>query len=254
MIIHFDWNEKKYHSNLLEGLDISISYKEDFNQVNCFYAPFFSSQPFKSGSFIGSVKDGGPVNYFNSFINFHGSGTHTECAGHINKARESVNQIMHNYFGIAYLLSVYPTKLENGDRVIADHSLNLLFDDVKQVDFLVLRTLPNPETKRNLHYSGTNPPFISAEAIQFLISKGVKHLLVDIPSVDKEEDDGALAAHKAFWSSNRDKDCTITELIYVPDELKDGYYLINLQMASIESDASPSRPVLYRMNEEGITK
>lgn len=249
MIIHFNWNEKKFQSNLHEGVDISISYKEDFNQVNCFYAPFFTSQPFKSGTFVGSVKEGGPVNYYNSFINIHGNGTHTECVGHISENRESVNQIMRDHMGIAYLLSVYPTKLENGDRLITDKSLILLLDEVKPVDFLVLRTLPNPESKRRMHYSGTNPPYISVDAIDFIISRKVRHLLVDIPSVDKEEDGGMLASHKAFWSNNRDKECTITELIYVPDELKDGYYLINLHMASIESDASPSRPVLYHIHE-----
>ncbi len=254
MNIEFTWNEKQYRSNLNEGFDLSISIKEEFNQVNCFYAPFFSSQPFKSGSFIGSVKDGGPVNYYNSVINFHGNGTHTECVGHISKERESVNNVFHNYFGICYLLSVYPTKLDNGDRVITDDSLRLLWDEVKPVDFLVLRTLPNPDSKKSMHYSGTNPPFLSEQAILFLNKQEIKHLLVDLPSIDKEEDDGALAAHKAYWANDRAGHCTITELIYIPDFLKDGNYLINLQMASIEQDASPSRPVLYYIHEKRATE
>jgi arylformamidase len=249
MTIHFTWNETIYQCNLNEGIDLSISIKEEFNQVNCFYAPFFSSQPYKSGTFIGSVKDGGPVNYYNSIINIHGNGTHTECVGHISEARESVNKVFQNYFGVANLLSVYPTKLENGDRVITHESIGLLWDYMKPIDFLILRTLPNPESKKSMHYSGSNPPFLSGEAIQFIIDKGIKHLLVDIPSIDKEEDGGALIAHKTYWSGERAKDCTVTELIYIPDFLKDGYYLINLQMASIEQDAAPSRPVLFHMHE-----
>jgi kynurenine formamidase len=249
MQIQFQWNNKLYHSNLNEGIDLSISFNEEFDQVNCFYAPFFSSQAYKSGSFIGSVKEGGPVNYYNTLINIHGNGTHTECVGHISPNRESVNKVFNDFFGMAYLLSVYPTKLDNGDRVITESSLELLWNDIMPTDFLILRSLPNTENKRHMHYSGTNPPFLSEQAIRFLNAKGIKHLLVDLPSIDKEQDGGALAAHKAFWSADRAEHCTITELIYVPDFLKDGYYLINLQMASIEQDAAPSRPVLFRIHE-----
>lgn len=249
MIIEFYWNQKKFRCNLSDGFDLSISYKEGMDQVNCFYAPFFNSQAVRSGDFIGSIKEGGPVNYYNTQINIHGSGTHTECAGHINSERTSVNQVLQNFFGIACLLSVYPTKLDNGDRVITRDSLALLWDESYPVEFLVLRSLPNPDTKKKMHHSGTNPPFLSEQAIQFLCEKGVQHLLVDLPSVDKEIDGGLLAAHKAFWSGDRVRHCTITELIFIPDELKDGYYLINLQMAALEQDASPSRPVLFRIHE-----
>jgi len=43
-------------------------------------------------------------------------------------------------------------------------------------------------------------------------------------------------------------DSTITELIYVPNEVLDGAYLLNLQIAPFESDASPSRPLLLEFN------
>ncbi len=66
---------------------------------------------------------------------------------------------------------------------------------------------------------------------------------------DKEEDGGALATHKAFWlyPDNTREGCTITELIYVPDEISDGFYLLNIQIASFEIDVSPSKPVLYKL-------
>jgi hypothetical protein len=74
-----------------------------------------------------------------------------------------------------------------------------------------------------------------------------------LPSVDKEKDEGKLLAHKAFWNVTDVKnlnvdarlDCTITEMIFVSDEVKDGSYLLNLQIASFENDASPSKPILY---------
>ncbi len=40
---------------------------------------------------------------------------------------------------------------------------------------------------------------------------------------------------------------TITEMIYVSDEVEDGDYILNLQIASFENDASPSKPVLYKI-------
>ena len=39
----------------------------------------------------------------------------------------------------------------------------------------------------------------------------------------------------------------ITEMIFVSDQILDGDYLLNLQMASFENDASPSKPVLYQI-------
>jgi kynurenine formamidase len=85
------------------------------------------------------------------------------------------------------------------------------------------------------------------EAAKYLVERGVQHLLLDLPSVDREEDGGQLLAHRAFWQYPEAvrKHCTITELIYVPNEIKDGFYLLNLQTASFDLDVSPSRPVLF---------
>jgi hypothetical protein len=81
-----------------------------------------------------------------------------------------------------------------------------------------------------------------------MANNGIDHLLLDLPSVDREVDGGALAAHRAFWNypENPRMKATITELIYVPSKVQDGQYFLNLQVAPIENDASPSRPVLYR--------
>jgi hypothetical protein len=58
-----------------------------------------------------------------------------------------------------------------------------------------------------------------------------------------------MAAHKAWWCYPEQPrfDASITELIYVPEEIPDGFYLLNLQVAPVESDAAPSRPVLYSL-------
>ena len=38
-------------------------------------------------------------------------------------------------------------------------------------------------------------------------------------------------------------------MIYVPDCISDGSYLLNLQIPAFLSDAAPSRPILYALNE-----
>jgi kynurenine formamidase len=127
--------------------------------------------------------------------------------------------------------------------------------DGKLPEAIVIRTLPNLQEKRSKKYSDTNPPYLEEKAAVFVREKGIKHLLIDLPSVDKEKDQGKLLAHKAFWNVKNTQelnddarlDATITELIFVRDEVEDGSYLLNLQIASFENDASPSKPILYKI-------
>ena len=42
---------------------------------------------------------------------------------------------------------------------------------------------------------------------------------------------------------------TITEMVFIPDEVEDGDYLLNLQIAPFFADAAPSRPILYKIND-----
>jgi len=119
----------------------------------------------------------------------------------------------------------------------------------RKPEALVIRTLSNPPEKINAHYSHTNPVYLTEEAALFIHESGIDHLLVDMPSVDREEDGGKLLAHRAFWQYPQDIRLhrSITELIYVPNSVMDGSFLLNLQIASFENDASPSKPVLYRL-------
>ena len=116
---------------------------------------------------------------------------------------------------------------------------------------IVIRTLPNSTEKLTHHYSNTNPAYLDHEAAQWLVSRNIKHLLLDLPSVDREKDEGKLLAHHAFWQYPQATrtDCTITEMIFVPQNIDDGLYLLNIQITALENDASPSKPVLYRLME-----
>ena len=80
-------------------------------------------------------------------------------------------------------------------------------------------------------------------------------MLVDIPSVDRLLDDGCLSAHNIFWVTKgkdlnlKTQNKTITEMIFAPEYIKDGRYLLNLQIAAFVTDASPSRAIIYKINE-----
>ena len=136
-----------------------------------------------------------------------------------------------------------------GDWVVNEESL---FGIDLNCAALIIRTKPNDHSKTNRQYSGTNFPYLTLGAMQRIVDAGVQHLLIDLPSVDREEDGGALAAHHLFWNVPAEPNFkkTITELIYVPNEISDGDYILNLQVSNFANDAAPSRPMLFDLTEE----
>lgn len=244
--IRLQINDTWRDADLSRPIDLSMLLRSGPENVNCFWAPEVAYEPVRMGSFVGSTAEGGLVNFFNVRFNPHGNGTHTECVGHIARERYVLREcLLHAHFS-ARLVSVYPQKTEEGDRVVKREQLEDLIRP-GEVQALVLRTLPNDGLKQRAHYSGANPPYIHHEAMSYLVDCGIEHFLTDLPSVDREEDGGALLAHKAFWQypDNIRRQATITELVYAANEVPDGDYLLNLQTASFDLDASPSRPVLY---------
>lgn len=240
---------KTHHIDLNDGLDISIPLKNGFPQVNCFDAPLFYASPLRAGDFVGSTLHGSPVNFYNIAINPHGNGTHTECVGHIAIEPYYINECYKPGFHTAQLISIFPQLNEDGDKVIPLGHLEQLWD-YQGEEALIIRTLPNQNEKLNNNYTGSNPPYLTEEAMSYIVSKGIKHLLLDLPSVDREKDEGKVSCHKIFWNYPGEsvrKDATITELIFVPDTINDGIYLLSLQLLNIQLDVSPSRPLLFKL-------
>ena len=247
MKIRFLHGNNTFETDLSFPIDLSIPLRDGMENPNCFWAPAVEFSPVVAGDFTGSTAQGGVVNFFNVRVNPHGNGTHTECVGHISRERHVLRECLRDYHFMAKLVSVYPRKTEDGDRVIFREQLEELLEE-KNINALIIRTLPNDDLKMRTNYSGSNPPYLHHEAVSFLVEMGIEHLLLDLPSVDREEDGGALLAHRAFWQYPQAtrKHCTITEMIYVPNEVKDGLYLLNLQTASFDLDVSPSKPVVFK--------
>lgn len=255
MKIQLNHNGMDYQVDLTKPIDLSLPLISDASGPKCFFAPDFKTTPFQSGDFIGSVEKGAPVNFLNVSINPHGNGTHTECMGHISDKGYSINNELKEFHHMAWVASISPEELDNGDTIISEKQIRALPIDDNNVKAVIIRTLPNQESKKTRNYSDSNPTYFTTAALQALVDLGVEHLLVDLPSVDREYDDGKLAGHKVFWNypSEERLHCTITEMIFVNNEVKDGLYFLNLQIAPFEMDASPSKPVLYklrRMNQK----
>lgn len=252
-----------------EPLDISIPLQFDGPQPNTYDVPVATAKAFEGGGFVGDVRQGGSCNFEEYRLIPHCNGTHTECVGHITTERIRVHEELQDRLIPATLITVMPDlasksqdsyspEFEIHDRVI---SSRMIKDAVKSipVEFyqaLIIRTLPNSEEKKKRKYTEHPPAFFSLEAMEAIRSLGVKHLLTDLPSVDRALDEGKLSAHHIFWdmeqgsheiSPGHGQGRTITEMIYVPDSIRDGVYLLNLQIAPFMSDAAPSRPVLFAL-------
>lgn len=250
-------NNQSFQVDFSKPIDISLPLSNTTENPIAWYQEIPEIKPVTMGEWIGKVSAGkSSTNFNNIFFNPHAHGTHTECLGHITNDFYDVNEALKTFFFTAELISITPETVGE-DLVISKQQVEVALQN-KSPEAIVIRTLPNNEAKKHLNYSNTNPPYLSEEAAVFIRELGIKHLLIDLPSVDKEHDEGKLVAHKAFWNVkdvlnlNTDArvNCTITELIFVENEIEDGSYLLNLQIASFVNDASPSKPVLYKIDNQ----
>lgn len=273
MKIRFEWGGREHVCDMAGGQPIAIDM--DFNgpQPNHFGADKASRHSLQLGGFIGATQQGGSCNVDVIELVPHCNGTHTETIGHIVDDEVFVGQVAPTRLLGARLVTVEPQlaadcgesyrpAFDEGDRVLTAASLKramALEPSRGPLEAVVIRTRPNDLSKKGRAYNQQNePPFFTVEAIEYLNEIGCEHLLVDIPSVDRMIDDGLLTNHHLFWNvaegshqleaeSYRQK--TISEMVYVPDSLEDGYYLCLLSVPAFFSDAAPSRPVLFSVEK-----
>ena len=245
--IHYQ--NKEYQIDLSSPIDLSIEMNDQ--SVQAWYQDHLKIEPVIDGDFIGEVKSGAPVNFRNIRFNPHAHGTHTECYGHISQDWVNVSECITDFFHLAKLITVTPEKLSNGDLVITKENLiNEFGENSENFTALLIRTTPNTELKKVINYSNTNPPYILSDAMEYIVQQGINHIMIDLPSVDKENDEGKLLAHRVFWNypENTRVKSSITEMIYVPNEIKDGTYFTQIQFPKFNNDASPSRIFIYSIN------
>lgn len=246
MIAELLIQDTKWRVDLSKPIDLSIPVAGAPASVTAWYVKPPEFNPVQMGDWTGRVAKGAGVNFNNVFFNPHGHGTHTECFGHISLEEQSVNRLFKDFFSLALLHTVSPVSV--ADPVIGIEALNgIQWEDA--CTSLIIRTLPNGDWKKTRHYSGTDPAYLSCAFVSEILHRGIRNLLIDTPSVDREKDGGKLSAHHLFWNypEHPAAERSITELIYAGNEVQDGKYLLNLQVAAFENDAAPSRPLLFSL-------
>jgi kynurenine formamidase len=252
--ITIHWHGKNYRLNMQEATPVGIPLRAGHQNPNCYWAEPPRFETIRVGDFVGSVSEGGSCNYQKVTLTPHGNGTHTECYGHIcDEPQATIAHCLQVGWWVALLVSLEPEKQISGDQLLTLRALKESMKKLPDVPFeaLVIRTLPNTTAKLTKNYNATNPPYIEPALAEWCARHEVCHLLVDLPSLDREEDGGKLAAHKAFWQYPQAirRHATVTELIYVPDALADGLYVLQLMAPFWEIDAVPSTPLLFPMKE-----
>lgn len=242
--LRYIFGHQRFEADLTRGVDLSIPLSFQGQNPNCYWAEPPCAMVIRSGSFVGSVAQGGVCDYHQLTITPHGNGTHTETVGHIIAEEvpvsEAAKQPLHSQ-----LISVKP--IQKGDSWVVSEEDVLRQLLPNSLEALIIRTLPNDQSKLTRQYSGTNPPFLAPTLGAKLYELGIKHLLVDLPSLDPESDGGKLAAHHGFFGTSHkiDRNRTVTELIFVPEQAQDGQYLLMIQLPPLCIDAAPSRPIIY---------
>ncbi len=269
MNARFAMDGREVRLDLAHPLDLSVELDFEGPQARHFGAPRAGSRPFSVPGFSGSVARGASCNCESITLIPHCHGTHTECAGHLTREPLHAHRIVPRGLMPALVLSATPvppgqTRESSDpaphadDRLVTRAALKAGWPAEPPLvpRALVIRTLPNAPAKRTQDYTDTTPPYLTREAALHLVERGIEHLVVDLPSIDRAHDEGRLTAHRIFFGLPPGESslahaarpqCTITELAYVAQDIADGAYFLQLQVPAINGDAVPSRPLLYRL-------
>jgi hypothetical protein len=260
--LEFSRSGRRWRVDSLAGFDLAVTLEFDGPQPRFFAAQGAEARPLVVGGFNGDVARGASCNCSIHMLAPHCHGTHTESVAHVTVNGPTVAALTPARPTLAVLVTVQPVPADGvPDPVITRAQLERASSKWAgdPWDALVVRTLPNDPAKARRHYAGPCPaPYFTPDAMRWIVERGVVSLVVDLPSLDRADDDGALAAHRIYWGlAPGERDATaaarrltlVTELAFVPSQLDDGLYLLALQVPAFAADAAPSRPVLHPVAE-----
>ena len=262
MKLWFEHRGQRYQADGDTGISLALPLDFAGSQPSFYGVEPATARALEAGGFVGDTERGGSCNVESLELIPHCHGTHTESIAHLSHAftepprppawmaARVVSVMTH---ACKQTGETYPPPGQADEAVISRADLSAVDIDTPA---LIVRTRPNDPAKRQRQYQGDNPhPYFTLEAIDWLLHRGVDHLLVDTPSIDRGRDDGSLPAHRRFWALDADRqptqetvaERTVTEFVFVPDEVPDGLYLLNLQLPDWCTDAVPSRPVVFSL-------
>jgi kynurenine formamidase len=252
---------------------VSLAIPVDFNGAGPrhFGAPPATSKPWSVGNFSGSVATGASCNCSTLTLIPHCQMTHTESVAHLTREAGDAWRVVPRGLLPAVVVSVTPEPARETsestdpqpwgtDVLITQRRLRAAWPmgrpntpNIEPVA-AIIRTLPNDTGKRTRDYSDTVPPYLTREAVQWLVEKRIEHVVLDLPSMDRTHDEGHLVGHRLFFGlppgSHARGDAarsraTITELAFIPDEVVDGPCMLSLAVPALGGDAVPSQPIVY---------
>jgi kynurenine formamidase len=250
MKARIDWQGGTLAVDFSRGRSLAIELDPSGRHPSFFSESMVSASPLRRGDFVGDMASGASCNADVFEICAHSHGTHTECVGHISHDRHAVTATIDQNPTLLRLITVPRESLMDG-QFIPPSALAAV--ERFEGGALAVRTLPNDESKRWCDYDDAPGfPVLSTEAMKMLCASQLLHLLIDSPSIDRADSQG-LENHSMWWGKNASVPAgvedperrSVTEMIYVPDDIIDGDYWLDLQLSPIVSDAVPSRPIIY---------
>jgi hypothetical protein len=256
----------RWNVDLARPHRLAIPLRPGAAQPSCFGAPPARATPLQSGAFCGAVSRGASCNCSTLSLTPHCDGTHTECVGHLTLEPADVCDTLPHGLLPALLLTLTPAAPSRAepceppaaaaDRLISRAALLQCWplQASPTPRALIIRTRPNGPDKCVRDYQQQPAPYLTPAAARFLVERGIEHLVLDVPSADRADDEGRLSAHRIFFglpsgsqalAEATRAQCTITELAFIPDVISDGPWLLGLQVPRIAGDALPSQPLLY---------
>ena len=245
--------ELEHHQHLWSAAGPPVDLSVPINPINglprAWYKGPATAEPVRSHGWIGSVAEGGAVNFRDITFNPHAHGTHTETREHIHDAFQPIDARARSgklpFILPAFLLNCFPES-RGDDWVVPIDALKAHEPALNTLRPLamVLRCSTGDVLR---DWSDSNPPYLQVGFAEHLCRLGIEHLLLDLPSVDKEVDGGELRAHNAFFgpATHPRSNATISELLCVPEGVQEGPGLLAMQVAPFVNDAAPSRPVWF---------
>ena len=242
-----------------------------------FGAPPPRRGPLVLPGFGGQVARGASCNCDTIELVAHCHGTHTESVAHLVEEPHDVCDVAPLAPLPALLLSIAPCAAAGsgedsdplprpGDRLLTRAALRAAWP--ASLPFapqaLVLRTLASVAAGAVADVAAAPAgedadaaaPYLSRQFAAELVERGIEHLVVELPSIDRGHDEGRLCAHRVFFglppratrlAEARRRQCTVTEFAAIPASLADGPCALQLALPRIAGDAVPSRPLHFRL-------
>ncbi len=218
------------------------------------------------------VGRGAAINCADLHLNAHGGGCHIEGVGHISREPWPLSTATLPALWPATLLDVTPARLgASGEhaagkgapedwvltRVAFERALDAAAETVRDLaaepaafaDALVLRSDVDGAIGPDFDFHGGGAPYPTAEAMALLAALPTRLLVLDLPSLDREDDGGTAPNHAIWWgfpdgdravarATRRDR--LLVELARVPLALAAGPWLLQLGVPPVVSDAAPA--------------